>query len=75
MRGSLVQGPCDVFRDAGAELTVVAGGPSEQAHVISSRELLDVTERSGWFLVFGYLALLRCYGRLYDALGLRESDC
>lgn len=45
-RSGLVQGLDGIFRDAGAELTVVAGGSCEQTHVISSRELLDVAERS-----------------------------
>ena len=74
-RSGLVQGLGDVFRNAGAELTVVAGGSCEQTHVISSREVLDVAERSCWILVLDYLSLPRCYGRVYDALGLHESGC
>ncbi|MEV6803075.1 hypothetical protein [Streptomyces sp. NPDC051132] len=74
-RSDLVQGLGDVFRDAGAELTVVAGGSSEQTHVFTSREVLDVAQRSRWFLALGYLSPPRCYGRVYDALGLHESGC
>ncbi|GAA2198815.1 hypothetical protein GCM10009787_43060 [Streptomyces bangladeshensis] len=39
-----------------------------------SREV-GLPHHSRWFLVLDYLSPPRCYGPVYDALGLHESGC